>query len=78
MSQMIEIYYRKPADAEREREIQNSVREFGGQITYREDDVPYGICLTIEFCDRASAELACNRLRDRGEHVEGPMQYGDD
>jgi hypothetical protein len=34
------------------------------------------VCLTFEFDDRTQAELAANALRQEGEHVEGPVDYG--
>jgi hypothetical protein len=34
------------------------------------------ICLTFEFKALADAEDAAMELRSKGEHVEGPMEYG--
>jgi hypothetical protein len=35
------------------------------------------VCLTYEFSGFQEAQEAASRLRSQGEHVEGPMDYGD-
>lgn len=78
MSVMIEIYYGKPADSQREAVIAECVANLEGKVTYREDDNRDTICLTAEFISWEKAEAASATLRAEGEHVEGPSNYGDD
>jgi hypothetical protein len=75
---MIEIYYRKPASPRREQAIGACVSEFDGKVTYRENDSDNSICVTVEFGSWESAKSAITKLRAAGEHVEGPVDYGDD
>lgn len=77
MSVMIEIYYRKPDDPKRELKIMSCVSDCDGKVTYREDDSVESICLTAEFASWEMAQAACVKLRESGEHVEGPTEYGD-
>jgi hypothetical protein len=80
MSVMFEVLYKSPPDSRREAVISESVSRFGGCLTCREDPDVLGagpICLTYEFGDRSVAEEAASCLRSRGEHVEGPVDYGD-
>jgi len=76
MSVMIEIYYPKPANTQRERSISAHVAMQGGRVTFREDDSPDTICLTAEFDSWEAARTACTSLQGVGEHVEGPAEYG--
>jgi len=76
---MFEVYYNPPPDEEREAKITGLVLKKGGRLDYREGppDTNIGsICLTYEFDERDSAEAAASLLRQQGEHVEGPMEYG--
>jgi hypothetical protein len=75
---MIEVYYKKPIDLAREGSITTHISNFGGEVTFREDDSRDSVCLTAEFGNWESAHGAASRLRDSGEHVEGPMDYGDE
>ena len=77
MSVMIEIYYRKPADSQRETAINECLANHQGKVTYREDDSNETICLTAEFHTRGDAQAASTALRAIGEHVEGPSDYGE-
>ena len=80
MSAMFEVYYRAPADLAKETTLTTSVGGLGGRLSYREvaeNDDEHGICLTFEFDDPSQAELAAQKLRQQGEHVEGPSDYGD-
>ena len=80
MSYMFEVLYRSPSDSRREADISDSVGQFGGHLTCREEPDIMGagpVCLTYEFDDLRVAEQAASRLRARGEHVEGPVTYGD-
>ena len=79
MSFMVEVYYRPPADARKEAALTARVADLGGQLSFRE--VPEkgqagGVCLTYEFDKPGRTELAAAALRDQGEHVEGPVDYG--
>ncbi len=80
MSYMFEVLYKSPSDPRRETEISEAVGQFGGNLTCREDPDLIGagpVCLTYEFVDARVAEQAASCLRSRGEHVEGPVDYGD-
>lgn len=80
MSYMFEVLYKSPSDARREAVISESVGEFGGNLTCREEPDTIGVgpvCLTYEFDELSVAEQAASCLRSRGEHVEGPVDYGD-
>lgn len=80
MSFMFEVLYRSPTDARREAAISESVSRLGGNLTCREEPDAGGagpVCLTYEFDDRNVADHAATCLRSLGEHVEGPVEYGD-
>ena len=80
MSYMFEILYKSPSDSRREAAISESIDQFGGNLTCREGPDVIGtgpVCLTYEFDDLRVAEQAATCLRSRGEHVEGPVDYGD-
>jgi hypothetical protein len=56
------------------------VAALGGRLDYREtpqSDANGSICLTFEFGRRDEAEAAARALREQGEHVEGPQDYGE-
>ena len=76
---MFEVLYKPPSDQRREAVISERVGQFGGRLTYREEPDLAGVrpvCLTYEFNGYQEAEEAASRLRSQGEHVEGPMDYG--
>ena len=79
MSYMFEVYYRPPADPAKEAAVTERVLALGGRFDYRED-TPIngrgGICLTYDFDSLDAAAKAANVLRQSGEHVEGPVDYG--
>jgi hypothetical protein len=80
MSFMFEVLYKSPSDTRREAVISESVGQFGGSLTSREEPDVAGVgpvCLTFEFDDPRVAEQAASCLRSLGEHVEGPVDYGD-
>jgi len=79
MSFMFEVLYKSPSDPGREAALSERIGRFGGRLTYREEpDVGVGpVCLTFEFNDYQVAEEAASSLRSQGEHVEGPVDYGD-
>ncbi len=79
MSVMFEVYYAAPVNPEREAVLNRLVAEYGGQLDFREEPKPPGpdsVCLTYEFGDWSTAEAAALAMRERGEHVEGPTDYG--
>jgi hypothetical protein len=78
MAVMFEVYYRSPADERREAELTCAVEKLGGRLDFREAaDRPDGsVILTYEFAEQSRAEAAASALRARGEHVEGPQDYG--
>ena len=80
MSVIFEVYYRPPPDVGKEAKLTARISSLGGRLSYREvpeNDDDHGICLTYEFDDPNQAELAARKLREQGEHVEGPAEYGD-
>lgn len=79
MSFMFEIYYKPPPDLQKEAGLTARVASLGGRLSYRE--VPEagakgGVCLTFEFDAPDQAATAARVLREQGEHVEGPVDYG--
>jgi hypothetical protein len=77
---MFEVLYKSPPDHCREAAISQRASELGGRLTYREESGEVGVgpvCLTYEFDGYQAAQEAAARLRSQGEHVEGPMDYGD-
>lgn len=79
MSFLFEVYYKPPADPAKEAALTERVRALGGRLDYREEALPNGhsgICLTYEFDSLAGARRAAETLRQLGEHVEGPADYG--
>jgi hypothetical protein len=79
MSFMFEVYYRPPADSRKESALTAHVSQLGGRLSFREvpENSERGVCLTYEFDGQRQAEIAADALRAQGEHVEGPMDYGD-
>jgi hypothetical protein len=76
---MFEIYCPGPADSARETGLTELVNRLGGRFDFREDSgVPerVGVCLTYEFDNWELAASAADALRQQGEHVEGPVDYG--
>jgi hypothetical protein len=77
MSFMFEVYYRLPADPRREAALTARVSCLGGRLSYREAPAEKGgVCLTYEFDEPDQAAAAAQALREQGEHVEGPVDYG--
>lgn len=79
MSFLFEIYYHPPADPEKETAVTERVVALGGRLDFREETPNSGrggICLTYEFDSLEAAGKAANLLRQSGEHVEGPVDYG--
>ncbi len=80
MSYMFEVLYKSPSDPRREAAISERISQLGGRFTYREEPDVVGVgavCLTFEFSDLQLAQQAAACLRSQGEHVEGPVDYGD-
>ena len=71
---MIEVYYRAPADEQREKLVETQVVALGGRLTFREED-GHRITLTAEFDKRDAAEAAMRLLSTGDVHVEGPSDY---
>lgn len=79
MSFMFEVYYRPPADPQKETALTARIASLGGRLSYREapeEPGQGGVCLTYEFEDSSQADTAARVLREQGEHVEGPVDYG--
>jgi hypothetical protein len=79
MTYMFEVYYAAPVDLEKEEEITCLVKRLGGSLDYREASEganSNAVCLTYEFDELQSAREAAESLRERGDHVEGPVSYG--
>ncbi len=81
MSVMFEVYYRRPQDVAREARLTEQIVSLGGRFDFWEEneipDVCSYVCLTYEFDEWPQAELVAAVLREQGEHVEGPQEYGD-
>ncbi len=80
MSFMFEVYYHAPADTRKEAALTAQVAKFGGHLSFREIPAangPQNVCLTYEFDEHERARLAACALREQGEHVEGPVDYGE-
>ena len=80
MSYNIEVIYRAPVDVVREHRITDTAKAHCGELAYREEPnagPSQSVCLTYEFHAFDSAANAASELRIRGEHVEGPSNYGD-
>ena len=72
--------YKSPSDKARETKITGVVLKKGGRLDYRENPPDWeigSICLTYEFDEHDSAKAAASQIRQQGEHVEGPVEYGD-
>lgn len=77
MSFMFEVCYKPPANPLKEATLSDRVQALGGHLDFREDQTDLtGIILTFEFASLDSAVRAANDLRESGEHVEGPAEYG--
>jgi hypothetical protein len=79
MSYMFEVYYRLPANPEKDAVLSDRIASFGGRLNFLEisgKGEPGGVCLTFEFDDPEQARKAAETLRRQGEHVEGPADYG--
>ena len=79
MAYMFEIYYCAPADPAKEARLTDLVARLGGRFDFREEPTASnngGVCLTYEFDKWETAATAADDLRQRGEHVEGPQDYG--
>lgn len=79
MSFMFEVYYKPPMNPAKEAALTDRVAALGGDLDFREEGDEQGlggVCLTYEFEDLESATKAANVLRQLGEHVEGPVDYG--
>ena len=76
MTVMVEIYYPKPLNFQRENTIGEVIVKNKGVITYRETDSLDTICITAEFDSWEEAHAASAALRTIGGHVEGPCEYG--
>jgi hypothetical protein len=76
---MFEVYYRPPANPQRDAALSNKIASFGGRLDFLEipgEGESGGVCLTFEFDDPEQARKAAETLRRQGEHVEGPTDYG--
>ncbi len=79
MSYMFEVYYKSPVDLKKEEEITGAVARLGGSLDCRETSAETGtgaVCLTYEFDEMELAQKTADLLRQRGDHVEGPVDYG--
>ncbi len=80
MTWAIDIYYKRPMDRSREDFLVERVAQLGGRMSFREEstvpDAADNVCLTFEFDDQTTADLAVHSLTQDREHVEGPYDYG--
>ncbi len=81
MSFIFEVYYKSPArDPAKDEVITVVVSRLGGSLSFREVSCARdteAVCLTYEFDELDSARSAADSIRLRGEHVEGPVDYGE-
>jgi hypothetical protein len=73
------VYFRAPGKRPQEEALTQRVAGLGGRLDHREapqSETSGAICLTFEFDVRDQADAAAQVLREQGEHVEGPMEYG--
>jgi hypothetical protein len=79
MSFMFEVFYKPPPNCAKESALTERITALGGRLDFREEGEESGlggVCLTYEFEDFESAAKAADTLRQLGEHVEGPVDYG--
>lgn len=77
MAFMFEVYYKPPMNPAKESALTQRVAALGGRLDFREQAGELvGVCLTYEFDDLGNATKAADALRQLGEHVEGPADYG--
>ena len=78
MTFMCEVFHSFPVASEKERAFYGIVQQFGGKLQFREESRNLNtVVLTCEFETLPEAESATEMIRALGEHVEGPMDYGD-
>jgi hypothetical protein len=80
MSFMFDVYYQSPADPVKEEKITEMISRFGGSLSFRErqdHEMTESVCLTYEFDELRTAAEAAVSVRQREEHVEGPVGYDD-
>lgn len=81
MSYAFELYYAGPEDEAHNQRLLTSVQPFGGRLTFREPAESQthsdATCLTFEFANHHDADAAAKALRELGQHIEGPFEYGD-
>lgn len=79
MSWMIEAYVSDRDGDRTEETVRSITASRGGTLTFREvataNTPQRGVCLTLEFTTRATAEVVAEELRGIGVHVEGPCDY---
>ena len=79
MSIMFDVYYKAPRDLERGEKITGSRVHRGGKLSFREpppESENGSIVLTHEFGEFETAKATASLLRQQGEQVEGPVDYG--
>ena len=77
MSVMLEVWLSSPPDDLRLNAMEECIARRGGRTTYREANTQ-ATCFTIEFDGWDVAKSAGQELRDLVDHLEGPVEYGDD
>lgn len=80
MAWAFDMYYKLPRDAAREQRFAHEVSSHAGRLDHADvtaiEGVSATVCLTYEFDDPSAAEVCAAFMRSRGEHVEGPYDYG--
>ena len=80
MSSAFDLLYKLPRDPARERRLTDDVAAHGGRLNHADETaiehISNTICLTYEFDDLSTAERCADALREHGEHIEGPYEYG--
>ena len=78
---MFEVYYAAPEDLEREERLLTIIKSGQGHLDFREAPTMLQqkgtVCLTYDFAILEQAETIAQRLKEVGEYVEGPYDYGE-
>ena len=79
MTWAIDLYYKRRADKSREDLLVDRIAQLRGRLDHREENIVPGavanVCLTFEFEDQSTANVAARSLSESGEHIEGPYDY---
>jgi hypothetical protein len=72
---MFELFYKPPADPTKESALVRKMATLGGRLDCARCH-PVRVAVAFQFEDLAAAQYAAATLREQGEHIEGPGDYG--